>query len=106
MVNPSLARSTLHELRVKRPIVRTSRDSACQGANMPVQRKVFRIEQIGVATRPATLAAAKPNPGLPHGEILGELQAMRTLLERCGGSGSPADRDGGPVSDFEQFKSD
>jgi chemotaxis protein CheZ len=73
---------------------------------MPVQRKVFRIEQIGVAVRPATLAAAKPDPGLPHDEILGELQTLRTLLERCGGGGRIPHPDGGTRSDFDQFKSE
>ena len=48
---------------------------------MPVQRKVFRIEQIGVAARLVTLDAAEPTPELPHDEILGELKALRTLLD-------------------------
>jgi chemotaxis protein CheZ len=73
---------------------------------MPVQRKVFRIEQIGIAAGPATLAAAKQHPELPHDEILGELQALRTLLERCGGGGRVPHPDGGPTSDFDQFKSE
>ena len=72
---------------------------------MPVQRKVFRIEQIDMAAAPAAVAAAKPNPELPHDEILGELQALRTLLERCGGGRVPHP-DGGPTSDFDQFKSE
>jgi chemotaxis protein CheZ len=73
---------------------------------MPVQRKVFRIEQISMAARPATLDAAEPNPELPHGEILGELKALRSLLEQCGGSGCIPHPDGGTTSGFGQFKSE
>jgi chemotaxis protein CheZ len=72
---------------------------------MPVQRKVFRIEQIDMAAAPTAVAAAKPNPELPHDEILGELQALRTLLERCGGGRVPHP-DGGPTGDFDQFNSE
>lgn len=73
---------------------------------MPVQRKVFRIEQIGMAVRPARPAAANPDPELPHDEIVGELQALRMLLERCGGGGRIPHPDGGTTSGLDQFKSE
>jgi chemotaxis protein CheZ len=53
---------------------------------MPLQRKVFRIEQMHPATMPGALLA-EPEAGLPHQEILCELQSLRDLIERrCTGS--------------------
>ena len=46
---------------------------------MPVQRKVFRIEQIDMAAAPAAVAAAKPNPELPHDEIRIDHQIVNHL---------------------------
>ena len=73
---------------------------------MPVQRKVFRIEQIGIGggARPRWLLPSRTR-NLPHDEILGELQALRTLLERCGGGRVPHP-DAGPTGDFDQFNSE
>ncbi len=55
---------------------------------MPVQRKVFRIEQMGSTAAPLPDAAAErpasapaPAPG-QQAEILAELKALRTLIER------------------------
>jgi chemotaxis protein CheZ len=69
---------------------------------MPVQRKVFRIEQMNPVTTPALLLAAKRDPALPHHEILGELQALRSLMERR--STSAADR--AEDNNLRQFKDD
>ena len=72
---------------------------------MPVQRKVFRIEQMNPVASPAALLTGKPDPGLPHHEILGELQALRNLIERRGGASS-AEVDAGhaKASGGRQFK--
>lgn len=67
---------------------------------MPVQRKVFRIEQISPVMRPTASPAARPDPQLPQDEILGELQALRMLLEQRGSSDRGEDR----TSGFRQFK--
>jgi chemotaxis protein CheZ len=49
---------------------------------MPVQRKVFRIEQMSPVATPATPLAAAPRREFPEQEILAELQALRALIER------------------------
>ena len=71
---------------------------------MPVQRKVFRIEQMNPVTTPAALLAAKPDPGLPHHEILGELQALRNLMERRGASSAEVDAGHAKASGVRRFK--
>ena len=49
---------------------------------MPSQRKIFRIEQMYPTKSPAGRSADESDTGLPHREILGELQALRDLIER------------------------
>lgn len=51
---------------------------------MPVQRKVFRIEQTALsqATEPVVAAPDAPSPdGVRHQEFMAELQALRALIE-------------------------
>jgi chemotaxis protein CheZ len=48
--------------------------------NMPVQRKVFRIEQMSPAIASEPLPTT-PRPEFPEREIIGELQALRALIE-------------------------
>src|SRR4051812_46020540 len=61
--------------------------------NMPLQRKVFRIQQMHPATMPSALPA-ESDAGLPHQEILWELQSLRDLIERrCTSSSAPAAMD-------------
>jgi chemotaxis protein CheZ len=74
------------------------------GRNMPVQRKVFRIEQMNPATLPAALLVAKPEPGLPHQEILAELQALRNLMERRGASSAEVDAARAQASGVRRFE--
>ena len=52
---------------------------------MPVQRKVFRIEQMTPLATPSTLLSGlsgAASPQVPHQEIVAELQALRELIER------------------------
>lgn len=49
---------------------------------MPVQRKVFRIEQMAPLATPSTFLLGAASPQLPHQEIVAELQALRELIER------------------------
>jgi chemotaxis protein CheZ len=49
---------------------------------MPVQRKVFRIEQMSPVTPPAASLTAVGGPEFPHRDVLDELQALRALIER------------------------
>jgi chemotaxis protein CheZ len=51
------------------------------GSVMPVQRKVFRIEEDALARAPAPLAATPSADSLRHQEFLAELQALRALIE-------------------------
>jgi chemotaxis protein CheZ len=75
-----------------------------QGRNMPVQRKVFRIEQMSPVTTPAALLAAKPDPELLHDEILGELQALRHLMERRGPGSTEVGACSATASGLRRFK--
>jgi chemotaxis protein CheZ len=49
---------------------------------MPVQRKIFRIEQMAPLATPATLLSGSSSASVPHAEIVRELQALRDLIER------------------------
>jgi chemotaxis protein CheZ len=71
---------------------------------MPVQRKVFRIEQMSPVTSPAALLAAKPEHELPHDEILGELQALRHLMERRGPGGADVGTSLATTNGVRRFK--
>jgi chemotaxis protein CheZ len=53
---------------------------AQEGRNMPVQRKVFRIEQMAPVATPASLLA--DTAPLAQREILAELHSLRDLIER------------------------
>jgi chemotaxis protein CheZ len=57
---------------------------------MPLQRKVFRIEQMSPAAASGTLFATEPDADLPHREILAELRSLRELMEGRGSSGAKA----------------
>src|SRR4051794_40226958 len=60
-----------------------------QGARMPIQRKVFRIEQMrAVATVAASLKATDVTPTDPR-EILAELKALQDLMEARTAAASP-----------------
>jgi chemotaxis protein CheZ len=48
---------------------------------MPVQRKIFRIEESGRAGARAAAAAANAAPAPQHDEFLSELKALRALIE-------------------------
>jgi chemotaxis protein CheZ len=52
------------------------------GRLMPVQRKVFRIEQMGPLATPAAAFAGDAVSELHQQEILTELKALRDLMER------------------------
>src|SRR4051812_31273811 len=58
-----------------------------------------------VAT-PAALLAAKPAPVLPHHEILGELQALRNLMERRGASSAETDAGPARAGSVRRFKTE
>jgi chemotaxis protein CheZ len=73
---------------------------------MPVQRKVFRIEQMSPVTTPAALLAAKPGPELPYDEILGELQALRHLMERRGTPSAEVGAGYAKGSDARRFRAE
>jgi chemotaxis protein CheZ len=51
------------------------------GSPMPVQRKVFRIEEHARAGVPRDVPAAEPQGAERHREFMGELQALRALIE-------------------------
>jgi chemotaxis protein CheZ len=68
-----------------------------QSAIMPVQRKVFRIEQMGPVMRSTASPAARPDP---QDEILSELQTLRMLLEQRDSSDHCDNRTTG----FREFK--
>jgi chemotaxis protein CheZ len=55
---------------------------------MPAQRKVFRIEQMGLVAKPAAGADPPASPPRPH-DVLAEIKALRDLIERqlAGGAG-------------------
>jgi chemotaxis protein CheZ len=48
---------------------------------MPVQRKVFRIEQDALSRAPDAVPAPSPPDALRHQEFMAELQALRALIE-------------------------
>jgi chemotaxis protein CheZ len=52
------------------------------GGNMPIQRKVFRIEQMMPLETRSTLSSDAVKERPPQREILAELQALRTLIEQ------------------------
>jgi chemotaxis protein CheZ len=51
------------------------------GSPMPVQRKVFRIEEHARPRAPQGVSAAEPQSAERHREFMAELQALRTLIE-------------------------
>jgi chemotaxis protein CheZ len=66
---------------------------------MPVQRNVFRIEQLGHPSPRSSLSAADAESALRHNEIMTELKLLRALLE-----GSGADSPTPPATDTHMFK--
>jgi len=70
---------------------------------MPVQRKVFRIEQSGPLAAAKTTLESTPLSPSDRQEILAELKALHDLVERrAAGTGSEA----GDASGLRQLKSD
>ena len=73
---------------------------------MPVQRKVFRIEQMNPVATPATLLASATASQLPHEEILTELRALRDLIERRTASRAECDPAQIKASGLRRLKDD
>lgn len=73
---------------------------------MPVQRKVFRIEQMGPIGTPAAAFDDRTIPAADRHEIVAELKALRALMERRAASAEPADAidDGGPARDLHRLR--
>src|SRR4051812_36071650 len=107
MVNRPLSSHSIlpHEPGVKRALATRSGCHAREGRNMPVQRKVFRIEQMAPLATPSALLAGAASSQAPHQEIVAELQALRALIERRPADtapGDPAPSEGGDLCRLKQ----
>ena len=81
MVNRSFAVSRI--ARAMNPALsRLPLECSARGHAMPVQRKVFRIEQTGPVAAPAALLVARRISPSDRQEILAELKALHDLVER------------------------
>src|SRR5262245_45702434 len=75
-----------------------------KGAQMPVQRKIYRIEQMGPAALPAALDASMISPA-ERQEILTELKALQVLVKRRSPT-SVAEIGACDADELRQLKSD
>jgi chemotaxis protein CheZ len=76
---------------------------------MPVQRRVFRIEQMHSVARPSAVvagaAAAGPQqPDISQPDVLAELKALRDLIERRTGGGRAPDADAAEPNGLRQLR--
>jgi chemotaxis protein CheZ len=67
---------------------------------MPLQRNVFRIEELG-GVRSSSVSAQEGEAALRHAELMAELKAVRALLEAGSGKANPA-----LTAETEAFKSE
>src|SRR6266699_576243 len=77
---------------------------AARGRNMPVQRKVFRIEQMHPIARPAAVVAGGAVAGPHQQDILAELKALRDLIERRTAGGRVTDDGAGEPNGLRQLR--
>ena len=71
---------------------------------MPVQRKVFRIEQMHPIARPAAVVAGGAVAGPHQQDLLAELKALRDLIERRTAGGRVTDDGAGEPDGLRQLR--
>jgi chemotaxis protein CheZ len=74
------------------------------GGSMPIQRKVFRIEQMMPLATPSALWSGAASARTPQREILAELQALRTLIEQNPGGMTHDDRSPAAGGELHRLK--
>ncbi|MEX1083422.1 MAG: protein phosphatase CheZ [Xanthobacteraceae bacterium] len=71
---------------------------------MPVQRSVYRIEELGGLRSQQDVSVHKAEAVLRHAELMTELRALRALLDARPSAGAPAAA--GPAADDDSFKTE
>jgi chemotaxis protein CheZ len=74
------------------------------GAKLPVQRKVFRIEENARSSAPSALSAREAEDAMRHHEYMSELRALRALIEPRATSRDTMERARAQLAEAQAYK--
>jgi len=74
------------------------------GANVPVRRKVYRIEESARVAAPQVLSASEAEDAMRHREYMNELRALRALIEPRAVSRETLERSRAQITEAQSYK--